>query len=156
MTTEQQRKKNRERQQRLRDRKKYDRQEAEYADRVNSDGLARRIRENKTFLGEVSPGVDATNLQDALQVAREMGRALGIDDFAGGSLLDYERKVFDAWVERGGPFLNRQTQQVSPGWSRQYWSDHGGFDSCWEALPGSDQEIDAGSIPPLGEQKYGS
>jgi len=154
MSTTAQREKNKIRQQRHRNKKKHDRQEAEYAEQMNRDGLAHRIREGRCFLGEVSPGVDATSLQDALQVAREMARALGIADFTGGSLVDYERNVFDAWIERGGPFLNRQTQQLSPGWSKQYWSDHGGFDKCWTALPGNDQQIDAGLIPPLGEQKY--
>ena len=69
------------------------------ADRMSAEGLARRTQRSQCMLGEVSPGVDARTIEEALEVAREMGRALTISDVQEGeSLLDFERRVFDAWV----------------------------------------------------------
>jgi hypothetical protein len=151
MTTQKQREQNRERQQRFRERQKLSREEAESAKRINDEGLAERIKSGKCFVGEVSPGVDADNLTDALQVAREMAVALGITDVQPGeSLLAFERRVFDAWANRGAPFLIRATQSLVPGWSADYWLDYcGGFDEAWTPLPGSDVVIDVWSLPEL-------
>lgn len=69
-------------------------------DRMNAQHLARRIQRNQCTLGEISPGVDANNLVDALLVAREFGRALSIPDIQEGeSLYDFERRVFKWWVK---------------------------------------------------------
>jgi hypothetical protein len=49
-------------------------------DRMNAEGVALRTKRNQCTLGEISPGVDATNLDDALLKAREFARALSIPD----------------------------------------------------------------------------
>jgi hypothetical protein len=93
---------------------------------MNAQGIARRTKLNQCSLGEISPGVDARTLEEALEVAREMARALGISDVQEGeSLHDFERRVFNAWVNyegfRGGynssdgggaPYLNRLTGET--------------------------------------------
>jgi len=98
-------------------------------DKMNAEGIARRTKRNQCMLGEISPGVGATNLDDALLVAREFARALSIPDVQESeSLYDFERRVFDAWVNyegfRGGhnssdgggaPYLNRLTGELSRG-----------------------------------------
>jgi hypothetical protein len=151
MTTEAQRRQNRERQQRFRDRKKLSREEADYAAEVNEKELDSRVKAGMCFLGEMAPGIDANNLTDALQVAREMARALRIADVQPGeSLLDFERRTFDAWANRGAPFLIRGAQTILPGWGADYWLKHcGGFDEVWTALPGSNAVIDIASLPEL-------
>jgi len=144
------------------------------ADRMNALGLARRTQRNQCMLGEISPGVDANNLNDALLVAREFGRALSIPDAQEGeSLYDFERRVFDAWLnydkfvgqnDAGGnfpfaggghaPFLNRETGELSPGRGRNYWVEHcGGFEECWKALPGARNEINFVTLPKLRKLK---
>jgi hypothetical protein len=143
-------------------------------DRMNAEGIARRTKRNQCSLGEISPGVDATNLDDALLVAREMARALCISDVQEDeSLHDFERRVFDAWVnydkfvgrdDTGGrsplaggghaPYLNRETGELSPGRGRDYWVEYcGGFDECWQALPGAKKRLDLGSLPKLKKLK---
>jgi hypothetical protein len=68
-------------------------------DRMNAQHIARRIQRSQCMLGEVTPGVDARTLEEALEVAREMARALTVPDVQEDeSLLDFERRVFDAWV----------------------------------------------------------
>jgi hypothetical protein len=140
------------------------------ADRMNAEGIARRKQRNQCMIGEVSPGVDARTIEEALEVAREMGRALDVPDVQEGeSLLDFEHRVFDAWVtfdkfvgrnDAGGnspfaggghaPYLNRETGELSPGRGKNYWLEHcGGFDGSWKALPGAKQKIDLASLPKL-------
>jgi hypothetical protein len=133
-------------------------------DRMNEEGIARRTKRNQCSLGEISPGVDATNLDDALLVAREFARALSIPDVQEGeSLYDFERRVFDAWTNyegfRGGnnssdgggaPYLNRLTGELSPGRGKLYWQEYfGGFDECWHALPGAKKTLDLADLPKL-------
>jgi hypothetical protein len=139
-------------------------------DRMNAEGIARRAKRNQCTFGETSPGVDASTLEDALEVAREMARALSSPDVQEGeSLHDFERRVFNAWVnydkfvgrnDTGGhsplaggghaPYLNRQTGELSPGFGRDYWVDHcGGFDECWQALPGARKTLDLATLPKL-------
>src|ERR1700757_3985825 len=151
MSLEQRREYNRERKQRQRGKEKAERQEsieaaheARCARELNTKEQEYRNRTGKCFFGEVRPGVDADNIADALQVAREMARALGTTDVHDGeSLSEFERRIFSAWTAVGAPFLNRQTQQLSPGWGREYWEEHcGGFDKSWKPLPGAKQEID--------------
>jgi hypothetical protein len=139
-------------------------------DRMNAEGIARRTKRNQCTLGEISPGVDAANLDDALLVAREFARALSIPDVQEGeSLHDFERRVFNAWVnydkfvgrnDTGGhspcaggghaPYLNRETGELSPGFGRDYWVEYcGGFDECWQPLPGAKKQVDLGALPKL-------
>ena len=133
-------------------------------DRMNAEGIARRTKRSQCSLGEMSPGVDATNLDDALLVAREFARALSIPDVQESeSLHDFERRVFSAWVNyegfRGGynssdgggaPHLNRQTGELSPGRGKSYWQEYcGGFDECWQSLPGARKTLDLAALPRL-------
>jgi hypothetical protein len=124
---------------------------------MNAEGIARRMKLNQCSSGEVSPGVDAKTIEEALEVAREMARALTVSDVQEGeSLHDFERRVFNAWVNyegfRGGynssdgcraPFLNRSTGELSPGSEKPYWEERcGSFDQSWEALPGAKKKLD--------------
>jgi hypothetical protein len=134
-------------------------------DRMNALGLARRTQRNQCTLGEISPGVDARTLEEALEVAREMARALNVPDVQEGeSLLDLERRVFEAWINYDkfvghndasgggghGPHLNRETGELSSGRGKDYWVEHcGGFDECWKVLPGAKEKIDLASLPKL-------
>jgi hypothetical protein len=139
-------------------------------DEMNAEGIARRTKRNQCMLGEISPGVDATNLDDALLVAREFARALSIPDVQEAeSLYDFERRVFEAWInydkfvgrdDAGGrslfgggghaPYLNRETGELSPGLGRDYWVEHcGGFDECWKPFPGARKKIDLATLPKL-------
>ena len=69
------------------------------AERMNAQSLARRVTRSQCMLGEVAPGVDARTLEEALEVAREMARALNVSDVRESeSLYDFERRVFDSWV----------------------------------------------------------
>jgi hypothetical protein len=139
------------------------------ADRMNALGLARRIQRNQCMIGEVAPGVDARTLEEALEVAREMARALTVSDIQEAeSLLDFERRIFDSWVNYDkfvgrndaagggghGPHLNRETGELSPGRGKDYWIDCcGNFDGCWKALPGAKEKIDVASLPKLKKLK---
>jgi hypothetical protein len=144
------------------------------ADKMNAEAIARRVQRSQCMLGEVSPGVDARTINEALEVAREMARALTVSDVEEGeSLLDFERRVFDAWVNYdkfvgrndaggtfplagggGAPYLNRETGELSPGRGKSYWVEHcGGFDECWTALPGARNKIDLASLPTLRKLK---
>jgi hypothetical protein len=144
------------------------------ADRMNAEGLARRIQRSQCMLGEVSPGIDARTIEEALEVAREMARALNAPDVEDGeSLYDFERRVFESWVnyanfvgrnDAGGhfpfaggghaPYLNRETGKLSPGRGKDYWVEHcGGFDECWKALPVAKKKIDFVSLPKLKKLK---
>jgi len=61
---------------------------------MNAEGIARRIARNQCLIGEVRPGVDARTIEEALEVAREMARALALPDVEEGeSLLDIERRL---------------------------------------------------------------
>ena len=137
-------------------------------DKMNAEGLIRRTQRNQCTLGEISPGVDANNLNDALLVAREFARALSIPDVQEGeSLHDFERRVFDAWTNhegfRGGynssdgggaPYLNRLMGEMSPGLGKPYWEEYcGGFDECWQALPGVKKKLDFATLPKLKKLK---
>ena len=108
-------------------------------------------------VGEIRPGVDARTLEEALEIAREIARALVVPDvMEGESLLDFERRVFDAWTNYegfhggnnscdggGAALLNRPTGKLSPGRGRLYWQEYcGGFDECWQALPGAKKRLD--------------
>jgi hypothetical protein len=138
------------------------------ADRMNAEAIARRTKRNECMFGETSPGIDAKTIDEALEVAREMARALNISDVQEGeSLHDFERRVFDAWTNyegfRGGynssdgggaPYLNRLTGELSPGFGKPYWEEYcGGFDECWQTLPGAKKKLDLGSLPRLKKLK---
>jgi hypothetical protein len=144
------------------------------ADRMNAEGIAHRVSRNQCMFGETAPGVDARTGEEALEVAREMARALDVPDVQEGeSLFDFERRVFDSWVnydkfvgrnDAGGnspfaggghaPYLNRQTGELSPGHGKAYWVDHcGGFDECWRPLPGAKETLEHASLPKLRKLK---
>ncbi len=136
---------------------------------MNAEDIARRTQRNQCMFGETAPGIDARTVEEALEVAREMARALNAPDVQEGeSLLDFERRVFEAWVNYDkfvgrndaggtfpfaggghGPYLNRQTGELCPGHGKNYWEDCGGFDRCWKALPGAKEKIDLASLPKL-------
>jgi hypothetical protein len=137
-------------------------------DKMNAEALIRRTNRNQCMFGETAPGIDARTIDEALEVAREMGRALNVPDVQEGeSLLDFECRVFDAWVncdnfvgrnDAGGgghaPYLNRETGELSPGRGKDYWVEHcGGFNECWKALPGAKETIDFASLPKLKKLK---
>jgi hypothetical protein len=143
-------------------------------DRMNAEGIARRTKRKECMFGEVRPGMDAQTIDEALEVAREMARALNcLDVQEGESLHDFERRVFDAWVnydkfagrdDAGGhsplaggghaPYLNRETGELSPGFGKDYWIDHcGGFDECWQALPGAKKTLDLPALQKLKKLK---
>jgi hypothetical protein len=144
------------------------------ADKMNAEDIARRTQRNQCMFGETAPGVDARTIEDALEVAREMARALDVPDVKEGeSLLDFERRIFDEWVsfdkfvgrnDAGGhfpfaggghaPYLNRETGELSPGHGKAYWVEHcGGFDECWKPVPGAKEKIDIASLPKLKKLK---
>jgi hypothetical protein len=144
------------------------------ADRMNAEEIARRTQRNQCMFGETAPGIDARTVEEALEVARELARALTASDVQEGeSLLDFERRVFEAWVnydhfvgrnDAGGtfpfaggghtPYLNRVTGELSPGHGKNYWVEHcGGFDECWKALPGAKERIDLAALPKLKKLK---
>jgi hypothetical protein len=139
-------------------------------DRMNAEAIARRVARGQCMLDEVSPGVDARTVEEAMDVAREMARGLVVPDVMEGEcLLDFERRVFDAWVnydkfvgrnDAGGhfpfaggghaPYLSRETGELSPGHGKQYWVEHcGGFDQSWKSLAGAKEKIDLASLPKL-------
>jgi hypothetical protein len=133
-------------------------------DRMNEEGIARRTKRNECVFGEVYSGVDASTLEEALEVAREMARALTVSDVQEGeSLYDFERRVFNAWVNYegfrdgynssdggGAPYLNRLTGELSPGLGKPYWEEYcGGFDQCWQPLPSARKQIDLATLPRL-------
>ena len=144
------------------------------AERMNAEAIVRRTLRNQCMLGEVSPGVDARTLEEALEVAREMARALVVPDVMEGEcLLDFERRVFGAWVNYdkfvgrndaggtfpfagggGAPYLNRESGELSPGHGKQYWVEHcGGFDQSWKSLAGAKETIELASLPRLRKLK---
>jgi hypothetical protein len=144
------------------------------ADRMNALGLARRIQRSQCMFGETAPGIDARTIEEALEVAREMARALDVPDVQEcESLFDFERRIFESWVnydkfvgrdDAGGnfpfagggnaPYLNRETGELSAGHGKNYWVEHcGGFDECWKALPGAKERIDLASLPKLKKLK---
>jgi hypothetical protein len=135
---------------------------------MNAEDIARRTKKNQCTFGETIPGVDARTLEDALEVAREMARALSISDVQEGeSLHDFERRVFNAWTNyegfRGGynssdgggaPYLNRLTGELSPGFGKPYWEEYcGGFDECWQSLQGAKKKLDLAALPKLKKLK---
>jgi hypothetical protein len=119
--------------------------------------------------GEVEPGINADTLGDALEVAREMARAIGAADVMDGeSLLDFEKRIFGSWINfagfvghdnaggsfpfaggGGAPYLNRATGELFPGFGKSYWVDHGGFEKNWTPLPGAKEKIDLATLPKL-------
>lgn len=135
------------------------------ADRMSAEGIAHRVQRNQCMFGEVSPGVDARTVAEAIEVAREMARALTVSDVQEGeSLLDFERRIFGAWVNFDkfvgrndasgggghGPHLNRETGELSPGRGKDYWLEHcGGFEECWKPVTGAKDKIDIAALPKL-------
>jgi hypothetical protein len=125
---------------------------------MNEEGSRDRLTRNICFFGEVSPGVDAQTIADALQVCREFARALNQSDVQQHETLrDFELRIGRVWAEHGGPFLNRKTQQLSPGWgagtyAKTYWLP---FEEKYKPLPGAAQQIDIENLSPLPEIPQG-
>jgi hypothetical protein len=159
--------------QRSRDRARSDRATLAYferlrAEKVYAEDIARRTARGMCTFGEVAPGVNASTVEEALEVAREMARAIGADDVSEGeSLLDFETRIFNEWINfaefighhsatvggGGGPYLNRETGQLFPGFGKAFWIDHGGFDKNWTPLPGAKEKIDRATLPKLKDVK---
>lgn len=124
----------------------------ERARRVNDEGWRNRLARNICFFGEVSPGVDAQTIQDAIHICREFARALDQPDVQQDeSLRDFELRIGRVWAEQGGPFLNRKTQTLSPGWGtgtsgEGYWLP---FEEKYKPLPGAAQKVDTEKLSPL-------
>ena len=126
----------------------------EHFRQMNEEGRRHRLELGRCFFGEVSPGVDARTIEDALQVAREFARALGQPDIQETeTLYDFELRVGRIWAERGGPFLNRTTQQLSRGWGEGTYGE--GFWIPFEEkykytpIPGAKKKLDLTSLPAL-------
>jgi hypothetical protein len=124
----------------------------ERAREMNEEGRRHRLELGRCFFGEVSPGVDAKTVEDALQVCREFARALAQPDIQQAeTLYDFELRIGRVWAERGGPFLNRTTQQLSPGWGNGtygegYWLP---FEEKYFPIPGAKKKLDVASLSPL-------
>jgi hypothetical protein len=124
----------------------------ERARQMNEDGRRHRLSLGQCFFGEVSPGVDARTIEDALQVCREFARALGQPDIQQTeTLYDFELRIGRIWAERGGPFLNRTTQQLSRGWGegvygQGYWLP---FEEKYTPIPGAKKKLYHMSLPAM-------
>ena len=138
-------------------------------DKMNAEGIARRTKRNQCTLGEISPGVDARTLEDALEVAREMARALVVPDVQEGETSSRLRapclqrlgqlRGLPWWKQLplmvvDAPYLNRLTGELSPGLGKPYWEEYcGGFDESWQALPGAKKKLDLAALPKLKKLK---
>lgn len=128
--------------------------EAQRIQKMEEEGLKRHQKLGICFFGEDRPGHDADTIESALAVCREFARALGEQDIqTNETLAQFEKRVGQVWMERGGPFLIRSTQTLTEtGWGRGYWLDHcGGFDKSWKFLPGAERPIDVSGLAPLKE-----
>jgi hypothetical protein len=120
------------------------------AERTNAEGLAERAALNVVFFGEESPNRDALTIESALQVCREFARALSQEDMQPDeSLKKFEIRVGKIWFERGGPFLNRATQQLRKGWG-DYWREKN-FEETYKFLPNAAKPVDVASLTSLPE-----
>src|SRR5580704_9194904 len=96
---------NRERQRRHRQREAQKRAHSIEAQRLASE-RAERMRRGPHFFGESSPGCNANNFADELQIHREFLRALGKEDVKDGETRRaVAKRVFEAWLT--GPFTCR-------------------------------------------------
>src|SRR5579862_4143856 len=136
------------------------------AKRVNAEGLAQRKQGGKCFFGELEPGVNAFGFDDVVAVTREFARALGSEDVRElETLHEFEKRIFHDWVNYtgfenrgvhglgdlfngGGPFLNRKTQQLSPGWGTGYWTSKP-FEETWNPTRHGEKVIDVAELPKL-------
>ena len=110
-TTETQRRQNRERQQKLRDRRKQEFLQEQAA----AEEQALRRGRDLHFFGEEAPGHAAKTSEAEIAVHREFARALSIPDLADGETLrDFARRVFNAW--HTGPYT---FMAYAPAFSRQ-------------------------------------
>jgi hypothetical protein len=122
--------------------------EAERARQMNEQGFRDRLARNICFFGEVSPGVDAQTITDALQVCREFARALNQPDVQQPEhLRDFELRIGRVWLEHGGPFLNRRNQELRKGWG-DYWREKN-FTKVFKFLPNAAKPVEVSALPPL-------
>ena len=154
MTTEEQRKQNRERQQRHREREKQKREHTIEAQQT-AHGQAARAKRNPHFFGESSPGSNAQTFAEELQIQREFLRALGKPDVTPGETLRMvAKRTYEAWL--AGPYawksyvpaFNRAAQQFDPDFGFEISGD---FDQTWEPPKDctGDELIDAAGLPNL-------
>ena len=124
------------------------------AERMNEQGRQERALMGLCFFGENRPGHDTDTVESALQVCREFARLLGQEDIQDGeSLKQFEIRIGQAWLQQGGPFLNRAKQKLFPGWG-DYWREKD-FMETYKFLPGAAQKIDIERLSPLPEIAQG-
>jgi hypothetical protein len=124
----------------------------ERAATMNDNGRRERLASGQCFFGEVSPGIDARTIDDALQVCREFARALVQADIQPTeSLYDFELRIGTIWAERGGPFLNRNRQTLSRGWGEGTFGQGYflPFEEKYVPLPGAKKPVDVTSLSKL-------
>lgn len=98
--------------------------------------------------GEVRPGEDASTIPEALRASRLFLRAAGKPDAQPGeSLLDVERRAFDAWIETGLHALDLKTGKFSTELS--FENPGKSFDAVWRPLPGANTPLRAEQLTPL-------
>jgi hypothetical protein len=120
------------------------------AEKINREGQNERAALNVVFFGEDSPSHDATTIESALAVCREFARALAQEDIQPGeSLKHFEIRIGRVWMDQGGSFLNRATQQLRKGWG-DYWREKN-FDKTYKLLPNAAKPVDVASLPSLPE-----
>ena len=124
MTTAEQSRQNKIRQQRFRDRKKDSWEIAQETTRAQK-ACAETLRKQQTlqliYFGETTPGVDAANISEEIAVAREFARALNQPDVQiGETLTQFCKRVYEAWYAIGH---SARIDMVSPGG----WSTYHGF-----------------------------
>jgi hypothetical protein len=128
------------------ERAEYLKLEKESAEKVQA-GLEQRKRRTHlrylVLLGEVTPGVDATTIHDALVVALKFARAYRLDSpvlVGETSLLDLERRLFYESVRTNRPWLVAADGTLSEKETDAEDTTQP-FDAVWAALEGSDQPI---------------
>jgi hypothetical protein len=151
---------NRERQRRHREREAQKRARSIETQRLASE-RAERMRRDLHFFGESSPGCNANNFVEELQIHREFLRALGKEDVRPGETLrTVAKRAFDAWLT--GPFVCRSYGPpfYAPAFDRikQTFDPDFGFgigdvlfDEVWTPPEGSigDELIDTAALPRL-------
>jgi hypothetical protein len=151
---------NRERQRRHRQREAQKRARSIEAQRLASE-RAERMRRGPHFFGESSPGCNANNFAEELQIHREFLRALGKEDVKHGETLrTVAKRAFEAWLTSpftcrlyGPPFyvpaFDRISQQFDPDFG--FAIGDAPFEEIWMPPKDSagDELIDRAVLPRL-------
>ena len=118
--------------------------EAEFQRKMLANREKERRRLAPAFcrlIGEITPGVNAANTDEALIVALQFSRALGLEQpVVPGetSLVDVERRVWHECVRRKRWYL-AEDNTLSP--IESDLAELGAFNDVWIPLAGSDQPI---------------